>query len=79
MPKLTVTWSTSRQGNQGIIEEHHSTGDTFRFIVPSHLVPAALEARRRIVHRAVAALGGNPDLEEDFSWMGEGEKTHTKN
>jgi hypothetical protein len=76
MPRYSASWSTSREGNLGHIEEVHEFPDGSReryvFVVPASAVPAVVAARRRVVQCIVADSGGEA-VDNDFSWMEEKE------
>ena len=70
MSRVSVTWSTARQGNDGYVREEHPDGSTHVFgPMPPHVVPSFVQARRRIVEYAMKVLGANR-IEEipDVDW-----------
>lgn len=67
--KISWSWSTRREGNDGFVLEQRSDGLATEYgPMPAHIVPAFVEGRRRII--ATIAHNANADyIEEDFSWL----------
>lgn len=68
--KISFTWSTRREGNNGFVLETSSTGAKREFgPMPAHVVPAFVHARRNIVAAKAIAEGALPAVEDDFSYL----------
>jgi hypothetical protein len=64
---VSFSWSTRREGNSGFVLEQSSTGQAREFgPMPCHIVPAFVEARRRLIQMRIIEL---EEALEDFSYM----------
>ena len=78
---ISVSWSTRREHNDGFVLEVHRNqqGDVLLANeygpMPSHVVPAFVEGRRRIVAEKALQMQGTY-VEEDFDWMKETPQLH---
>lgn len=70
MTKISFTWATRREGNNGFVLETSSTGTRREFgPMPAHIVPAFVHARRRLVALRASEAGFDADLEADFEYL----------
>lgn len=68
--KLSFTWSARREGNSGYVLEQSSSGLKREYgPMPSHVVPAFVEARRRVVALAAQQAGASYVEPPDFQWL----------
>ena len=66
--KVSFTWSTRRQGNEGFVLEQSSMGHAREFgPMPSHVVPAFVQARRRFINMMTAVA--NQVEDRDYSYL----------
>ena len=67
--RISFSWSTRRQGNDGYVLEAASDGRAREFgPMPPHIVPAFVEARRRLMAIRATELGFDP-IEQDYSYL----------
>lgn len=57
--RLTFTWSTRRDGNDGYVLEQCGTYRREFGPMPPHAVPAYAEARRRLIAMLMQRVGAN--------------------
>lgn len=69
--RASFSWSARREGNSGYVLETRPDGSHHEFgPMPSHIVPAFLAARRRVVELKCCEHGFAPvsDPEEQIDW-----------
>lgn len=69
MTKISFTWSTRREGNNGFVLEKPEHGPGVEFgPMPPHIVPAFVEARRRYIAMRASEEGASY-VEDDFEFL----------
>lgn len=64
--KVSIEWSTRRDGNSGYVLEQRSDGSNTEFgPMPAHVVPAFVEARRRVI-AMMMEREGHTHVDEEF-------------
>lgn len=79
MTLATFQWEASREGNEGVVVEHRPDGTAMKWRMAANLVPAFVQARRRLIDSKMKKLMGATDaptqtptdysylLEDDFN------------
>lgn len=68
--EISFTWSTRRDGNAGFVLEQSSTGQAREFgPMPAHIVPAFVQARRKVIEMRATNMSIQEAIDEDYEWM----------
>lgn len=76
--KASFSWSARRDGNLGFVLETHPDGSSHEFVMPSHLVPSFVRARRTLIDFKMKSVGATASLEpeHDFTFLEESSSNH---
>jgi hypothetical protein len=74
MSKVSVSWATRREGNDGYVLEEHRNAHGQRILrrefgpMRAALVPSFVGGRRKLVAMKAHNMGAEPIIEEEKDW-----------